>query len=360
MNQKQLEAYFVALAKKKGAPYAFDVLRNILLPPGDDVHLVAHAVGDWLFATYGAKGLAQCTNEFGNGCSHEVVIGVFTMDGPKALQEISDICNTIPGGKLAYTMCYHGVGHGVLAYTDYDMPQAIDLCKKLSDYSADPRVPIECDGGVVMEMITGLHDPAEWRLQSKKYVSDSDPLSPCDRNFMPDASRPICLIYLTPHLMNVAGTRLTEIQPTALAKAFSYCDQIDTSHPDQRTACFGGFGKEFVSMAHHRDIRNLDQMTNSELQEVYKLCLLADVPDGIKACVNYAVGGLSWGGEWNDSVLTRFCDQIGDPERQHACVSAAINIVSFYRQDPSQRTNFCDSLSNQYRNECLLRLNQTK
>jgi hypothetical protein len=56
---------FRELAEKKGAPYAFDVLRVATLPPGADVHLISHEIGHVLYKQQGVDGMAVCTQEFG-------------------------------------------------------------------------------------------------------------------------------------------------------------------------------------------------------------------------------------------------------------------------------------------------------
>ena len=141
---QEITDYFTKLANTKGAAYAYEVLKRTQLSAGTDYHLLAHAVGDVLYKQQGINGIKVCTNDFRNACSHSVVIGIFRKDGLKALPAIAKACKEAPGGKGAYTMCFHGLGHGVVAYTEYDMEEAVKLCKKTGTKEYHQQEYIEC------------------------------------------------------------------------------------------------------------------------------------------------------------------------------------------------------------------------
>ena len=130
LSFEELQKYFKDLADKKGARYAFAVLKVAPLGPNIDLHLLGHTVGDVLYKQEGASGITACNNDFRNACSHSIVVGLFYDKGEKALGPISEACRKAPGGSGAYTMCFHGLGHGILSYTGYDMAKAAEICKK--------------------------------------------------------------------------------------------------------------------------------------------------------------------------------------------------------------------------------------
>src|SRR5438876_609575 len=76
-NFDQLKSYFHDLAQKKGARYAFEILRQAPLGPNIDLHLLGHTVGDELYKQEGLNGITDCNNDFRNACSHSIVIGLF-------------------------------------------------------------------------------------------------------------------------------------------------------------------------------------------------------------------------------------------------------------------------------------------
>ena len=146
---------FRKLSKDQGAVYAFEVLGTASLPANTDLHLLGHAVGDELYEQKGVAGIADCTPDFRNACSHSIVVGALNEFGEAALPQIRDACKKAPGGSGAYTMCYHGLGHGVFAYNAYDLADTAALCKKTGTAAYHDREYIECMGGAVRETMGG-------------------------------------------------------------------------------------------------------------------------------------------------------------------------------------------------------------
>ncbi|MCH7828669.1 hypothetical protein IH982_02225 [Patescibacteria group bacterium] len=351
---QELGRYFEDLAKKKGGGYAFDVLRAASIPPNIDMHLLAHVVGGVLYQQEGLGGIPICTHDFRNACSHSIVIGLFFEEGEAALDEIAKACRNAPGGSGAYTMCFHGLGHGVLAYTGYDLEKAINLCEKTGTPQYGNQEAHQCISGSIMEIINGVHDKELWEEQHKKYFKEENPLYPCSSDFMPDEARSLCYIYLTPHLFNAAGADAGFPTPADFKQAFLYCDKLPVADFRSRDACYGGFGKEFIGLALGRDIRvsTIEQITDEALNRVYEWCLLANTKEGAAACVVHATNSLYWGGENDRSIAIAFCNVIDDPYYQGSCFINLMRAVSYYVQDPIYRRTFCEELPSSYSEEC--------
>jgi hypothetical protein len=110
-----LKEYFEGVANEKGGRVAFDQMRTAVTDGNVDMHLLGHAVGDILYKQEGVSGMTACNNDFRNACSHSIVVGLFSDFGEGAIPMINDACKKAPGGAGAYTMCFHGLGHGVLS-----------------------------------------------------------------------------------------------------------------------------------------------------------------------------------------------------------------------------------------------------
>ena len=357
LSFKELSNYFTALGEDKGAAYAYEVLKRADIRPGIDMHLMGHIVGDILYKQEGAKGIAVCTPDFRNACSHSIVVGMLLEYGEGALPEIAQTCREAPGGAGAYTMCFHGLGHGILAYAGYDLEKAVGLCETTGTEEKNQREYVECVGGTIMEIIGGgFHNPELWEKQSKKYLSAEDPLSPCNRDFMPELVRPQCYVYLTPHLFEAAGASLANPTLESFEIAFPFCEKIPASDRASRATCYGGFGKEFVVLARARDIRDVSLMTNEEMKQVYDWCLLARNDRGITQCVSSAAASLYWGGENNPETVIRFCNVVEDSGYRNACFSDTINAVGFYVKDVNYRRSFCEELPQDMKENCRKRL----
>lgn len=348
--------FFENLADEKGAVYAFETLRRADLAAGTDLHLLGHVVGDILYKQKGIDGIYDCTQDFRNACSHSIVVGLFGERGVDALNDISDVCRNAPGGTGAYTMCFHGLGHGVLAYTLYDFKKAVSLCEKTGTPEYQYREYSECVGGQVMELITGGdHDRKAWKKERPKYLKDDDPLFPCNTDYISESIEPICYIYLTPHLLEVAGADLGKPTPDDFQKAFAYCNLLPEDDYINRDACYGGFGKEFVVLAGSRDVRDLGSLQTDELKLVHTWCSLAGTKLGEGSCTVSALRSLFWGGENTPDASFTFCS-IASPRLADTCYAELTAAITFFSEDRQKSRNLCARLPQPHRFECEKRL----
>jgi hypothetical protein len=348
-----LEIFFKKTAEKKGALYAFDLLTDAPLPKNTDVHLLAHAVGNILYKQKGLEGIKFCTNDFRNACSHAIVIGVFTERGTDAIDDIAKVCRSAPGGSGAYGMCFHGLGHGVLAYAGYDFSNAISLCRHVGTKEYGYIESAECVGGMVMELVAGVHDEFAWEKAKATNFKEDNPLYPCDQGFIPSNARHLCFIYLTPHLWEAVGATPVNITDEQLKMAFSFCDQLTGDIEEFKEACFGGFGKEFVTMVQSEDIRKVTMANQKQRLQIYRWCLLAIKPNGISACLREAVNSFYWGGENAPDTAISFCGDVDDLLFQESCFDHLIGAFGFYNAGQKKQLKFlCEQLPDSYRERC--------
>mgnify|MGYP001605253856 CR=1 FL=1 len=348
---QKYSTYFQQLADKKGAMYAYGVLRQVELPPVIDLHLLAHIVGDMLYKQKGLAGMKECTDEFRNACSHSVVIGYLREFGEGSLPEIAKTCKQAPGGRGAYTMCFHGLGHGVLAYTGYDLEKAVAMCKRTGTAEYNNREYIECAGGAVMEMTVGVHDRGVWEGQAPKYFIKGDPLSPCNADFMSPEVRPICYMHLTPELLKAAGSDLGILNPETFPTAMGYCEAIPKDDVEDRRACFGGFGKEYIMLASGHDIRDLGLTTEPGLRLMRAACAATPNVEGEANCNESALNSLYWGGENTPDASFTYC-QIAEGAAQATCYAQLAGNISYYLAGTEKGRLQCAQLPNEYRAAC--------
>lgn len=326
---------FIELARKKGGVYAYQVLARASLPPGIDLHLMGHAVGDILYEQKGVAGMADCTPEFRNACSHSIVIHALYEFGDGVLPKVKDACMKAPGGPGAYTMCFHGFGHGVFTYFARDLKKTVEYCKRAGTPEYHNREYTECVGGAIMEMADpgpGIGgDEVALDLARKKYLTD--PLAPCMSAVIPEEAKSICLTYLTPRIWMNAGINLGNPDPSKFSKAFSFCNAIPESKKYLREICYGGFGKEFLTLAASRDVRHVDTQSKESFQTIGKWCSLAGNTAGENACVGDAVAGLFWGGENNPDGSFRFCSVLAQTASEACFLRLAGEIRSYTSGD---------------------------
>lgn len=349
---KDLSGRFERIAKEKGGVYAYEILRRATLPPGTDFHLLGHAIGDVFYTQKGMEGIADCTQEFRNACSHTIVIGALQEfgSGEETLAMIDAACRKAPGGSGAYTMCYHGLGHGVFAYFGYDLEKTSAFCKRMGTEEYHHQQYTECVGGAIMELMGGGgHDTDAWVASRQRYLTE-DPLAPCTNPAIPESAKDYCYIYLTPRLLELAGAALGNPDPSTFPRAFSFCDALPRTEQRLRDSCFGGFGKEFVPLAGARDIRYVDRFTDEEYAKAARWCDLSAAEDGKRACIGQGLESVFWGGENDPAASFRFCG-VSPGHLQEACYTKlAQNIRRYLPQDT--QAQWCGKLAEGFQGHC--------
>lgn len=332
-SQDQYEAYFLKLAEKRGARYAFDILRRAELPPVVNEHTVAHAVGNILYAQEGVGGMSACTQDFRNACSHAIVIQAFIENGAEASRHIQDACKNAPGGAGAYAICFHGVGHGLMAYLDYDFEAAVSRCVAMTggEGAGTGRRFLsareECVGGAVMELISGAHDSAAQEKAIPLYMPLEDPFRPCTDAYVPDALRTSCISSLTQRFFGYAGIAEELPDPAEYPQAIRACAHSDNE--TERVACYAGFGKEFVFFAVELTGGDVAALSDTALQAIWHWCGYAEGGAGLAACASVAVDTLYWAGQNGGSVPSRFCSA-GPENEKEGCFAALIEDIRYF------------------------------
>lgn len=357
MNFQDLSDFFSTMAQEKGGAYAFDVLIRAadggMIPPNIDLHLLGHLVGNALYEQEGVQGIRVCTNALRNACSHSIVVGAFLEQGIPAIREVADVCKQAPGGKGAYPMCVHGLGHGVLASVDYDMKEAVKLCEMIGRPEMSDRIYGECTGGIAMEMMAGVHDPEVWNRRKTEFFDPQDPLAPCNRGFLSPAAQAMCYNFLTPHLFEAVGANLGKPTPEDYKKAFVYCGRIPREQTSNRVACYGGFGKEFPVLVSDRNVQKVEHLSTDQLTTIHTWCQLARVSDGMWHCANAALQSLYWGGENDPRAAVQFCS-LSPKSYQDQCFESLLQSIAYYMgtSDAAYREGVCALMSDEYSMQC--------
>lgn len=347
-----VKKFFVEVADKKDAVYAFNLLSVAPLPDNTDVHDLGHAIGTILYKQKGAEGIKDCTIEFRNACAHAVVIQSFLDRGVDSINNIAKICRSAPGGPEAYGMCFHGLGHGLMAYSNYRLIPALNLCRRLEDNEHGDVEIQECVGGIIMESSIGAHDPLAWGIEKKSYFREDNPLYPCDQSFVPEKGRKGCFFYLTSHLWQAAEVNTVDPQPKDFKNAFQFCERLTGDLAGYKLDCYEGFGKEFVGFAQASDIRKIPDMTKERLEMIGSWCLLAENPAGREVCIKQALNSLFWGAETRSDTLLRFCNAGESLDYQAICYQHLTDIFNYYEASNTKFRNLCRLLPEVYIDRC--------
>ncbi len=144
-----------------------------------DCHQEAHAIGRLAYEIYKQLAFGDCDASCHSGCYHGAMERFLNEKGTADLAaNIDSVCSSFKTSFSNFE-CLHGVGHGLLAYEDYDMPFAIQECQKLKDaFSTD-----SCYGGMFMENILTAQGlgASQKVFHATKWANKTDPLYPCDK-----------------------------------------------------------------------------------------------------------------------------------------------------------------------------------
>jgi hypothetical protein len=143
-----------------------------------DCHQEAHTIGRIGYDIYKEKTFQACDASCHSGCYHGAMEKFLNEKGTENLARNIDSVCTLFDTNFGTFECLHGVGHGVLAYLDYDLPEALNECKKLGDGFKTSS----CYGGLFMEnILTGQGLGASEDVHETRWVNRTDPHFPCNK-----------------------------------------------------------------------------------------------------------------------------------------------------------------------------------
>ncbi|WP_420610296.1 hypothetical protein [Candidatus Poriferisodalis sp.] len=186
-DRAELERFVLA----HGPTATVVALKEVELATGRDCHDTAHEVGHIAWEHFGAAAFATVGHDCHAGALHGTIELMFAQRGTARLaQDVSAVCAG-PNPFLVH-QCLHGVGHGLMAWTSYELPEALGLCDLLP--TAQNRD--SCYGGVYME--NGIGGVSGRMGHTTEYISTTDPHFPC--NVLAEQYWPGCYFWQSSNL----------------------------------------------------------------------------------------------------------------------------------------------------------------
>jgi hypothetical protein len=173
------EQAFANISYNDGPKTALDLFDEKIKQPGPieaDCHRIAHAIGGGALKHYNGNvgqafvaGRPSCTSGYYHGILERAFLGI---DQSQLGAAANKFCSgdVIRKTEFIAYQCVHGLGHGLMIYTGYDLPLSLHTCDKLqSSWDAT-----SCTGGVFME-----NYQSSYGVQSR-WLRNKDLLYPCD------------------------------------------------------------------------------------------------------------------------------------------------------------------------------------
>jgi cytochrome c553 len=175
-----------------------------------------------------SKGDAVCSSGYYHGILERAFAGV---PQSKLAATAQKLCSsgTIASNDFLRFQCNHGLGHGLMLTTHYEMPVSLDTCDALhGTYDVEA-----CQGGVFMENFTSSYGFVSG------YLKDDDLLYPCDN--VSEARKPSCYLIVT--------SRVLPAVHWDWRKAAEVCRGAE---PDWVYMCFRSYGRDAISTNAYR------------------------------------------------------------------------------------------------------------
>ena len=205
--------------------------------------------------------------------------------------------------ELEY-QCLHGLGHGLMITTGYNLPVALKVCDHLrTEWEAT-----SCNGGAFMENIS-----TSYGVRSR-YVKDEDPVYPC--NWVAEADKLTCYQLVTSRILQVVGVDWEEVA--------RICSEVEEGWVQ---ACFQSFGRDVAGQ------------TRRDVEEILEACAVARPYDGERECVRFAAMDLT-GNDPSGRHAATLCTSASEGLRE-PCFDAVGTIMGRFRATAAARAADC-------------------
>jgi hypothetical protein len=199
-----------------------------------------HAIGAGALAHFDddpgpalAAGSVACGSGYYHGILEQSLLGKSDEEA-KALTETICAAPEIRRTEFIHFQCVHGLGHGLMIHTGYDLPRSLGDCELLvTQWEKE-----SCRGGVFME-----NSQSSYGVRSK-WLKDDDLLYPCDAV----ARRHKYQCYLI---------QLAHIAPTLRYKWPEVSRVCRRAERPWRAVCFQSMGREAAGFTRHARSRIL-------------------------------------------------------------------------------------------------------
>ena len=229
-SSKCYEQAFANIAYEKGPKESLKLFDEAIKTPGPietNCHRIVHAIGAGALAHYDGNvgkafvnGSASCTSGYYHGILERSFLGIEENELGPASRRFCAGPQIRTSEFIAY-QCVHGLGHGLMIYTGYDMPLSLKTCDRLAnDWDRS-----SCTGGVFMENLqTSYGTKSRW-------LKDDDLLYPC--NSVPERHKYYCYDLVPSRILQATGSNWSRV--------VALCKRADHGWV---ATCYQGMGRE--------------------------------------------------------------------------------------------------------------------
>jgi mono/diheme cytochrome c family protein len=285
-----------------------------------DCHRIAHRMGSAALTRFKDRvapafvaGSPVCASGYYHGIIERAFLGQPT---DKLAVVARQLCSDpqITAQRFLDYQCIHGLGHGLMIYTGYDLPGSLKTCDELR--TGFDR--ISCSGGVFMENFNSSYGV------TSKYLRKRDPIYPCDA--VAERHKLYCYLLVTANILRVEGG---DLRRTA--------DACRLSEPAWVSTCYESFGRDASGIAGKSASRALASCRLAGRNEGD--CLYGVAREIVNADASGGRGG-------------RFCARAPARHRAH-CYAGVGSVLASLAPTAAALRATCRTVSGRYAQGCL-------
>ena len=314
------DALLVEYVKRYGPKNTVKLLKEGEKYTNVDCHQRAHYLGRAAYEEFGAAAFALSSHECQAGSFHGATEAFFAARGTANLeQDVATICS-VTDNRFFRHQCIHGVGHGLMAWTHYELHDALSLCDRM------PAAPDKgsCYSGVFMENVVG--GLSGMMGHATRYLKNDDPHFPCD--IVRERYKAPCYFYQTSHMLKVFDRDFAKVAQ-ACAEAM----------PAAHRSCFQSYG------------RDVGSATRKDPAAAVRYCGHAPAGPNRADCIKGAVQDRFWEKSGADDALA-MCALVEDAAEKDACYRTIVVRARDLLAAREESDGFCARVGERWRKWC--------
>lgn len=232
-------------------------------------HSFAHELGHAAYKKYNDFAIAMSYQDelCASGYIHGVVESSFTKSA-NIFSTLNTVCEGADPGKFFGQDCYHGVGHGLMYFTDNNLPKALEYCHSYKDGEAASS----CVNGVFMENFN-----TDQKAHVSEYLHEDDPFYPCaEQGNVEDKN--LCYLYAPTYFLDLNGGDYVS--------ALNWCQG---AAEEFRHSCYVGVGNLAIKR-NPKDPKKVEELCMTQEGEARAQCIYGLVTYFINYHGNLASG----------------------------------------------------------------------
>ena len=312
-EQACFEQAFGNVAFRRGPRAAISAFERRISEVEAGCHRIAHTIGAASLARFRgnvartfAAGTSSCWSGYYHGVLERALLAVRSHTRGALANVARGLCDDSQVRAVPWLahQCLHGLGHGLMLSTGYDLRLSLDVCRRLSrEWDAEA-----CKGGAFMENVNPMSGG------QSRWLRDDDPLYPCSA--VETADRYECYKRATTRILAVIGFDWERVAKVCASLGEKWAP-----------ACFTSYG------------RDVSAQNGRSPAEITRLCTLVRPYGAERRCIaaaamditsNYARGAPA-------AVLCRSLL----PSLRGGCFHALGFVMGRFRATPAEREADC-------------------